>query len=104
MGFNTQNMITYFFCEIGAFVLQLISTILSFLLGWTTILNLQGAITWLFSPLAYFGYWLDMKTLGVFMVSLMGFYMVWWAYMIFRFGWSAINSIIHGSGLESPLL
>lgn len=94
-------MITYWICEILAWLLNLISWVFSVLLSWTWPPQVQSGVHWLFSPLKYFGWLIDLHFLGSIILSIGVFYGVWWTYQIIRFGVSAFRT---KAPLENPEL
>lgn len=98
-------MITYFLALIATWLLNLISYIFGFLLGWLFPPGVSQVIAWLFSPLKYFGWFIDLHFLGSMIFYLFGFLTVWWGYRILRFAFSAIVGLFHGVAvLEDPAL
>ena len=90
-------MIPDIFIVIGGWILNLINFLLT-PLQWTLSLDIQSAINWLFAPLKYFGYWLDLSNLGKAIVALMIFEALWWTFQIVRFA----ISIIRGHAGHTP--
>lgn len=50
---------------------------------------IQGTISWLFSPLRYFGYWIDLQTLGIVINDAIIFLSVWYTFQLIRMAISA---------------
>ena len=45
----------------------------------------QSAMDFLFAPLKYFGYWIDLHFLGTIIVALSGFLTLYFSYMLWAF-------------------
>jgi len=96
-------MITYFFALIASWILNFVSWIFNALLGWLFPPGVAGAIQWMFTPLQYFGWFIDLHFLGEMLFYLMSFLVIWWTYKILRFGFSAVVALVHGGAtLEHP--
>lgn len=95
-------MITYFLAEIASWLLNIVSFLFSILFGWAFPPGIDSTIQWLFDPLKYFGWFLDLHFMGEIIVWYIGFITLWWSYKIVHYAFNVVNAFIHGGEIKHP--
>lgn len=88
-------MIITFIFNFIAVLVNLLSSLLNFLLAWTFPVGLQAAITWMFTPLSYFSSFIDIAYLSQIVGYAMGFFIMFMTYLVLKFGWGMITGHDH---------
>lgn len=84
-------MIITFIFNLIALLVNMFAALFSFLLGWTFPTGLQEAVTWVFSPLSFLGSFIDISYFGIMVNCLFGFLIMFFTYLVIRYGWTAIT-------------